>query len=56
MHFEGKPMTGHMVIEKAESFYNEVKITDKCAVSEGGLQKFEEPAAKGDIPVVYYYN
>jgi hypothetical protein len=26
VHFEGKPMTEHMVIEKAESFYDEVEI------------------------------
>jgi hypothetical protein len=30
---EGKPMTGHMIIEKAESFYDEMKITDKFAFS-----------------------
>ena len=43
-------MTGPMVIEKVESFYDEVEITDKCAFSEGHLQNFKEPAAKGDTP------
>jgi hypothetical protein len=28
MHSEGKPVTGPMVIEKAKSFYNEMKIPD----------------------------
>jgi Tc5 transposase DNA-binding domain. len=32
---EGKPMTQPMIIDKAMSFYNEMKITDKCTFSEG---------------------
>ena len=34
---EGRPMPGPMVIEKAESFYDEMKITDKCTFCEGWL-------------------
>lgn len=34
MHSEGKPMAGHMVIEKDESFHDEVKMSDKCTFSE----------------------
>jgi hypothetical protein len=29
---------GLMVIEKAKSFYDEMKIADKCTLSEGWLQ------------------
>jgi hypothetical protein len=32
---EGKFVTGPMIIEKAECFYDEKKITDKCTSSEG---------------------
>jgi hypothetical protein len=32
---EGKPVTGPMMIEEAKSFYDEMKITDKCTLSEG---------------------
>jgi hypothetical protein len=35
---EGKPVTGAMITEKAMSFYDEMKITDKCAFSYSGLQ------------------
>jgi hypothetical protein len=35
MHCSGKPKTGPMIIEKAKYFYDEIKITDKCAFSEG---------------------
>jgi hypothetical protein len=56
MHFEEMPMTGPMVIKRAESFYDEVEITDKCAFSEGKLQNFKEPEAKGDTSVEYYCN
>jgi hypothetical protein len=35
---EGKPVTGHMIIETAKSFYDEVKITDKCTFSESRLK------------------
>ena len=30
VHSEGKPMTGPMIVEKAKSFYDCMKITDKC--------------------------
>ena len=39
---EGKPMTGPMVIENAKCSYDEMKITDKCASSDGWLQNFKE--------------
>jgi hypothetical protein len=39
MNSEGKPMTGPMIIEKAESFYDEMKITDKCTHPEGSNKK-----------------
>jgi hypothetical protein len=45
MCFKGKPV----IIEKAKSFYNEMKISDKCTFSEDWLQNFKEPAAEGDI-------
>ena len=53
VHFEGIPMTGPVVIRKAESFYDEVEITDKCAFSDGELQNFKEPEAKVDTSVEY---
>jgi hypothetical protein len=31
-------MTGPMTIEKAKSFYDEIKITDKCIFFDGWLQ------------------
>jgi hypothetical protein len=34
MHLKGKPMTGHMIIKKAKSLYDEMKITDERAFSE----------------------
>jgi hypothetical protein len=33
-------MTGPMTIRNARSFYDEMKITDKCTLSEGQLQNF----------------
>jgi hypothetical protein len=39
MHSEGKPMTGPMIIEKAKSFYSEIKITDKCTFAESSNKK-----------------
>jgi hypothetical protein len=33
MHSEGKPVTGPMIIEKANSFYDQIKITEKCMFS-----------------------
>jgi hypothetical protein len=38
---EGKPGTGPMTIEKAKSFDNEMKITDKCTFSESWLQNLD---------------
>jgi hypothetical protein len=56
MHFKGIPMTGPMVIKGAESFYDEVEITDKCAFCEGEQQNFQEPEVKGDTSVECYCN
>jgi len=28
---EGKPVAGPMIIEKANAFYDQIKITDKCS-------------------------
>jgi hypothetical protein len=33
MCFEGKPVTGPMIIEKAYAFYDQIKITDKFMFS-----------------------
>jgi len=30
---EGKPVTGPMIIEKANAFYDQIKMTDKCMFS-----------------------
>lgn len=35
MHCIGKPMTGHVVIEKAKYFCDAMKITEECTFSEG---------------------
>ena len=32
---EGKPVTEPLIIDKAQSFYAEMKITDNCTCSEG---------------------
>jgi hypothetical protein len=53
MHSERKHMTEPVVIDKAKSFYGEIKITDNCTFSEGWLQNFKEPAAEGDIQMEY---
>jgi hypothetical protein len=34
-----RPVTGRVVIEKVKSFYDEVKVTDKCTFSEGSNKK-----------------
>jgi hypothetical protein len=39
IHPERKPMTGPMVIEKAESLCDEVKVTDNSTFFEGGNKK-----------------
>ena len=47
-----KPVTGSMRIDKARSFDVKIKI-DKCIFSEGWLQNFKEPAAKGNTKMEY---
>jgi formylmethanofuran dehydrogenase subunit E len=42
MYFEGKPMTGHMEIEKVKCFCDGIMITDKCTFYDGSLQNFKE--------------
>jgi len=32
---EGKPVTGPLMIHKATSFHNKMKVTDKCTFSDG---------------------
>jgi hypothetical protein len=36
-----KPMITPMIIQKAKSFYDKMKITDKCTLSEGWLQNLD---------------
>jgi hypothetical protein len=38
MYSQGKPMSGRMIIEKAKSCYDEMKIADKYTLLEGWLQ------------------
>jgi hypothetical protein len=38
---KGKPMTGPMIIQKAESFYDEMNITGKCTFSQRWLQNLK---------------
>lgn len=33
IHSEEKPVTGPVIIEKANSFYDQIKITEKCMFS-----------------------
>jgi hypothetical protein len=49
MHAEGKPVIVPIIFEEHKYLYDGMKITDKCIFSEGRLQNFKEPAAKGDI-------
>jgi hypothetical protein len=35
VHSEEKPVTGLVIIEKAKTFYDEIKATDKCTVMVG---------------------
>jgi hypothetical protein len=37
MHSEGKLVTETMIIEKAKSFFDEIKISAKCTFPEGLL-------------------
>jgi hypothetical protein len=39
---EVKHVTGPMIIEKAESFYVKMKMTDKCTFSEGSNKKLQD--------------
>jgi hypothetical protein len=56
MRFEGKLMTGSMIIEKATSFCVEMKIIDHCIFSGGWLRNLKEPAAEGDIQMEYSFD
>jgi hypothetical protein len=40
MHSKGKPMIGPMIIEKAKSFYDEMKIADKCTLSDSSNKNY----------------
>jgi hypothetical protein len=40
MHSEGKPATGPTVIEKDKSLNDELKITDKCRLSDDSNKQF----------------
>jgi hypothetical protein len=48
---EEKPVTGRMIIQKVECFYDEMNVTDKFIFCEGWLQTFKQPAAEGDIQI-----
>ena len=48
-----KPITGPMITEEVQYFYDEMKITDKCTLSEGWQQNFKEPRADGNIQMEY---
>jgi hypothetical protein len=37
---EGKPVTGPLMIQKAKSFQNKIKITDKCKFSDGSNKNY----------------
>jgi hypothetical protein len=53
VNFEGKPVFGHMIIVKAQYFYDEIKVTYKCPFSKGWLLNFKVSAAEGDFQVEY---
>jgi hypothetical protein len=53
MSSQRKPVTGSMIIDKAKSFDEMIKI-DKCTFSVGWLQNVKEPAAKGNIKIEYF--
>lgn len=38
---EGKFVTEAMIIKKDKSFYDEMKLTDKCMLTEGWLQNLD---------------
>jgi len=35
VYSEGKCVTGHVIVEKAKLFYDEMEITDRCTFSGG---------------------
>jgi hypothetical protein len=37
-NFKGKPITGPLIIDRAKSYYDGMKIPDKCTFSEGWLK------------------
>ena len=39
---EVKHVTGPLIIEKGESFYVKMKMTDKCTFSEGSNKKLQD--------------
>ena len=41
MHSEGQPMIWPMITEKANTFYDEIQITDKCTFSKVWMQNFK---------------
>jgi hypothetical protein len=43
---KGKPMTGHIIIGKVMSLYDEIKITDRCTFSEGWLKNLKNQQLK----------
>jgi len=42
MRSNGKSVTGHMMIGRPESFYDEMKVTEKGTFSDGRLQNLKE--------------
>lgn len=54
MHSEEKPVTGPVIVEKTKSFYDEIKITDKCTFYKGWLLNSKETTAEGDIHQMIY--
>jgi hypothetical protein len=45
MRSKGKSMAWPTIIGKAKSFYDEMKITDKCTLFDGWLQNFKDAMA-----------
>jgi hypothetical protein len=40
MHSKGTSITGPIIIGKGKSFYDKIKITDKCTFSEGSNKNY----------------
>jgi hypothetical protein len=57
---KGKPIPGSAVIEKAKCFCKEMRITDKCALSNGWLWNFKElmsvwaPSDNPECPIIQH--